>query len=265
MTRRGSPSTIPALSEIPQLHWDISCLANNPTVRSKRFGIPAAAKAVGYPIRLLRYWFGYHLLRAEAERQGRPLDIAETGVHTGQMLEFYRSMPNPPDFAKWTAIDAVMLEEKLRKAGYDDFFVANLEDPNFDLPGEYDAVVLLHILEHLFDPEEALRKVARRIRPGGILIGGFPGIPDFLVKSREAKVRAHAAPMGHVSVFSPARVRRMAKAAGLEAEFVTGAFFMRSKGNPLENSPAWLKFNLWWGATFPSWPGEIYWLMRKPK
>lgn len=240
-------------------------MADNTVVRSKRFGITPEAKAVRFPIRLLRYWIGYHLLREEAARAAQPLDVAEIGVHTGQMLEFLRSAPVVPNFARWTAVDAVMLTEKLQKAGYDDFFEANLEDPAFTLPREYDVAVLLHILEHLFEPEEALKKVAARIRPGGALIGGFPVVPDVLARMREAQVRKTAAPMGHVSVFSPARVRRMAKACGLEVEFLAGAFFVRSKGSPLENSALWARFNLLWGAAFPWWPGEIYWLMRKPR
>ena len=176
-------------------------LADNAVVRTKRFGIPAEAKSVRYPIRLLRYWIGYHLLREEAERSPRPLDVAEIGVHTGQMLEFLRSAPVVPSFAQWTAVDAVMLLEKLRKAGYEDFFEANLEDPQFDLPRDYDVAVVLHILEHLFEPELALQKIARRIRPGGAVIGGFPVVPDLLAKIREGQVRKTAAPMGHVSVF----------------------------------------------------------------
>ncbi len=248
----------------PQLFWDLSFLADNPTVRSKRFGIPNEAKAVRYPIRLLRYWFGYQLLRDEAIRASRPIDVAEIGVHTGQMLEFLHSAPSMPPVGKWTAVDAVMLTEKLRKAGYDDFFEANLEAGDFDLPRDYDVAVLLHILEHLFNPEVALQKVAKRIRPGGSIIGGFPVVPEMLAAGREAQVRKTAAPMGHVSVFSPARVRRMAESCGLTVEFMTGAFFMRSKGSTLENSEAWVRFNLLWGGLFPGWPGEIYWLMRKP-
>lgn len=245
------------------LAWDLDFLATNPVVRTKRFGIPKEAKSVRYPIRLLRYWFGYHLLRVEAARAGRPLDVAEIGVHTGQFLEFVRSAPVVPALGRWTAVDAVMLTEKLRKAGYDDFVEANLEDPAFDLPRDYDAAILLHVLEHLFEPEAALKKIAARLRPGGVLIGGFPVLPDFLVASRQAAVRRTAQPMGHVSVFSPARVRRMAAAAGCDAEFLSGAFFVRSKGSPLENSAAWMRFNLRWGLAFPGWPGEIYWLLRK--
>jgi SAM-dependent methyltransferase len=157
-----------------------------------------------------------------------------------------------------------MLTHKLKKAGYEDFFEANLEDPSFALPGTYDCAVLLHVLEHLFEPEEALKKIADGIVPGGSLIGGFPVVPGLFAAAREKHVRRHAGPMGHVSVFSPARVKRMAREAGLVVEFYTGAFFLRSKGSPLENSMAWMRFNLFWGRLFPGWPGEIYWLMRKP-
>lgn len=226
--------------------------------------MPSEAKSVQYPLRLLRYWFGYHLLREECTRVGHPLAVAEIGVHTGQMLEFVKSAPPGVTWSRWTAVDAVMLTGKLKKAGYDDFHEANLEDPAFALPGAYDTAILLHVLEHLFKPEAALKKIASHIKPGGSLIGGFPVVPDFLAGIRERQVRRVAAPMGHVSVFSPGRVRRMAREAGLEAEFVSGAFLMRSKGSPLENSALWMRLNLFWGRTFPSWPGEIYWLMRKP-
>ena len=131
---------------------------------------------------------------------------------------------------KWTAVDAVMLWEKLRKAGYDDFFEANLEDPSFELPVDYDVAVLLHILEHLFEPEAALQKVARQIRPGGALIGGFPVVPAIFARMRERKIRRTAAPMGHVSVFSPARVRRMAKDNGLRLEFIERRIFCQEQG-----------------------------------
>lgn len=248
----------------PQLGWDIEFLSHNQAVRTKRFGMPAEAKGVQYPIRLLRYWFMYQMLREECLRQGRPLEVAEVGVHTGQMLEFYRSAEGSPSVARWTAFDAVVLQAKLEKAGYEEIVEGNVEDPDFSLGGDYDAGILLHILEHLFEPEAALARVARGIRPGGCLLGGFPVLPDFLVSHRQASVRKSAAPMGHVSVFSPARVRRMAASCGLQAEFLAGAYFLRSKGSSLENSRLWMRFNLLWGALVPWWPGEIYWLLRKP-
>jgi SAM-dependent methyltransferase len=253
-----------ALKTYDSSRWDIGFLADNPTVRAKRFGMPSEAKSVRYPLRLLRYWFGYHLLREESLRAGRPLAVAEIGVHRGQMLEFVNSAPGGVPCSMWTAVDAVMLTEKLRRAGYTEFFEANLEDPGFALPATCDCAILLHVLEHLSDPEGALKKIADGVAPGGSLIGGFPVVPGIFRAARERQVRATAGPMGHVSVFSPGRVRSMARAAGLSVEFASGAFFLRSKGSPLENSPAWMRFNLAWGRMFPGWPGEIYWLMRKP-
>ncbi|MEI6071865.1 MAG: methyltransferase domain-containing protein [Verrucomicrobiae bacterium] len=244
--------------------WDIGFLADNPTVRAKRFGMPAEAKAVRYPLRLLRYWFGYQLLREECLRAGRPLAVAEIGVHTGQMLEFVKSAPAGISWSHWTAVDAVMLTRKLTKVGYEDFFEADLEDPAFALPATYDCAILLHVLEHLSNPEAVLKKIAAGIAPGGSLIGGFPVVPEVFRGIRESQIRKTAGPMGHVSVFSPERVRAMAREAGLVAEFSSGAFFLRSKGSPLENSAAWMRFNLAWGRRFPWWPGEIYWLLRKP-
>lgn len=244
--------------------WDISFLRDNTTVRSRRFGMTAEAKTVHYPIRLLRYWFGYQLLREECLAAGRPLDVAEIGVHNGQMLEFVKSAPAGVRWGRWTAVDAVMLRRKLERVGYEDFLEGNLEDPSFVLQAEYDTAVLLHVLEHLHDPEAVVSRIAQAIRPGGSLIGGFPVLPAWLAPIRERQVRRTAAPMGHVSIFSPRRVREMARRAGLQTEFISGAFFLRSKGSALENSAAWMRFNLAWGRTFPWWPGEIYWLLRKP-
>lgn len=252
------------------LKWDISFLKNNPVVRSKEFDITKEAKSVHYPIRLLRYWFGYHLLREEFEHVGSPLNIAEIGVDTGQMLLFANSAlsmapTNSVSLAwkRWTALDVILKEERLRKAGYKEFGLFNLEGSDYPSLCEYDAVVLLHILEHLFEPEEALHKIAVNLRPGAVVIGGFPVLPDWVISNRQVHVRKNAQLRGHVSIFSPKRVLRMGTAAGLETEFLTGAFFYRHKGSRLENSSTWLRFNLAWGSWFPSWPGEIYWCMRK--
>jgi SAM-dependent methyltransferase len=247
------------------LDWDYRFLAENAAVRSKRFNMTEKAKSVRYPIRLLRYWFAYHLLCIESAARSGPIDLVEVGVQKAQFLQFVRSAPVQPNVSRWTVLDAVIHPEKFRKVGIrkEDVLEANLESPDFDLPRNYDAAVLLHVLEHLFDPDTALQKIVSRIRPRGVLIGGSPVLPDFLVAPHQKRERKTAQPMGHVSVFSPQRVGRMAKAAGCTVEFISGAFFMRRSGSRLENSAAWLRFNLWWGGKFPSWPGEIYWLMRK--
>jgi SAM-dependent methyltransferase len=254
---------------LPQLCWDVEFLKDNPTLKDEHYGIPAELKKINYPIRLVRYWFMYHFLREEAARKGA-LDVCEIGVDTGQMLGFMHAAAEhggeKVPLASWDAVDALIREDILRRAGYNHFYQVDLESPEFKLDGgrQYDAMILLHVLEHLFKPEELITRLVPHLKPGGMMIGGFPSLPQFMAQSREDKIRPGARKYGHVSVFSPQRVREMAAANGLEVEVLTGAFFIRKKGFFLENFKWWLRFNLWFGAMFPGWPGETYWILRKP-
>lgn len=253
---------------MPQRSWDVEFLKNNPALQNDRYGIPIETRHIRYPIRMLRYWFMYHFLREEAARRGE-LEVCEIGVDLGQMRGFLNAAVelggDAVAIARWDAVDAVIQKDTLERVGYNTFYEVDLESPEFALGGRpYDVMILLHVLEHLFAPEALVAKIAPHLRPGGMLIGGFPSTPDFIVKSREKAIRPHARKFGHVSVFSATRVRDMAAANGLIVEFLSGAFFMRKKGFFLENHQWWMRFNLRFGALFPSWPGEIYWILRKP-
>jgi SAM-dependent methyltransferase len=245
---------------------EVDFLRTQEVLRSEFFGIERKAKSVRYPVRMLRYWFGYHLLTAECRRVGRPLDVVELGTHNGQMLVFANvaaKMVRDPmqrlRWSSWLGVDAMLKRDVLATAGYDELQEGNVDDDAFLFANECDAAVCLHVFEHTTDPEGALHRVAARVRPGGAVIGGSPVLPHPLVGLRERQLRASAAPFGHVSAFSPQRVAQLVGSAGLKLEFFSGAFFMRHKGFALENSRRWLRLNLWWGRMFPWWPGEIYW------
>ncbi|MBI1173985.1 MAG: methyltransferase domain-containing protein [Sideroxydans sp.] len=255
---------------LPQLCWEADFLKDNPTLQDESYGIPAEVKHIHYPMRLVRYWFMYHFLREETARQGRNLSVCEIGVDTGQMLGFMHAAARNGganvEFSDWDAVDALIREDILKSAGYNQFYQVDLESPEFALGGkQYDAMILLHVLEHLFQPEQLVAKLVVNLKPGGMMIGGFPSLPHAMVQSREQEIRPKARKYGHVSVFSPQRVRAMAAASGLEVEFLSGAFFIRKKGFFLENYKWWMRFNLWFGGMFPGWPGETYWILRKPK
>jgi hypothetical protein len=108
-----------------------------------------------------------------------------------------------------------------------------------------------------------MKKISKNLKFNGVIIGGFPCLPDFLRQPRENKIRPIAKKYGHVSVFSKKRVIDIALKNNLTLEFYSGAYFMRKKGFFLENFKWWFKFNILFGALFPSWIGESYWLMRK--
>jgi SAM-dependent methyltransferase len=233
--------------------------------------IPAEIRAIRYPFRLLRYWFMHHLLAAEARRRGLPLAVGEIGVDRGQMLSFSRHAcargEEGPLWYRWDAIDCVPVARHLLGLGYTDAVQADIEHPHALLglePRRYDCVILLHLLEHLRDPEAAVRRIARLVKPGGIVIGGGPGAPEFIRRVREARLRRKARPFGHVSALSAPRMSALAEQLGWTTEFMSGGFFLRKRGFRLENAAWWLRFNLWFGSRFPSWPGEIYWSWRVP-
>lgn len=254
---------------LPQLSWNVGFLKNNPVFKSKHYGIPVEIKSINYPIRLVRYWFIYHFLRIHSNK-APAMDVCEIGVDVGQMLGFIKGAEangaEAIHFASWDAVDVIVQKEILLRAGYNQFYEVNLESTDFTLSDKnYDVMILLHVLEHLFEPEVLIKKLMKNLKPGGIIIGGFPSLPKYMEAKREAKIRPTASKYGHVSVFSPERVYKMATDNGLEVEFLSGGFFIRKKGFFLENYQWWFKFNIWFGAMFPSWPGETYWMLCKPK
>ncbi|MFG5407962.1 hypothetical protein ABXN37_07325 [Piscinibacter sakaiensis] len=202
-------------------------------------GVPEAVRQARFPFRLLRYWFMHEALRAEGlRRAGGRFEVTEIGLDVGQMLAFSRDTlahrGEPLPWTRWSGLDCQPQWDALRAAGYDEVACIDLDLPEqlaARPAGSCDAIVLLHVLERAW---------------------------------WERRLRARARPRGHVSVISPQRVRDWGDALALETEWLAGAFFMRRKGNPLENQAWWLRANLAFGRRFPGWPGEIYWGWRKP-
>jgi SAM-dependent methyltransferase len=219
-------------------------------------------KGARYPFKMLRYWFMYHMIREESAKLGRHLRCAEIGIDKGQMLYFIKDA-GFKNIECWTGID-IKIKAETEQAGYTDLVEANVESNHFALDGNYDVVILLHVLEHLYEPEKFVARIARNLRPGAIIIGGFPVIPHFLVNRWQKRLRAIMGSNGHVSAFSPYRVKHMAADSGMNIEFMSGAFMFRKSGSFLEQSRLWMRINLLYGAVFIKALGsEVYWMMRK--
>jgi len=216
-----------------------------------------------YSIRLLRFWFARSLLERQHRRLGRPLRILEVGV--GGDAEVRTFIGRQDWIERWDGLD-VNVPRNLEL--YDALIEADVEKP-FTLPHAYDAVLLSHVLEHLLEPEAAMARLAQALAPGGVLIGGSPTMPGTVGRLRERFLRhknerVPVTEHRHMSVISPVRIRRFGRRAGLEAELVTGTFFMRWTGSAMENYLTWIRANLTWGALFPSLGGELYFSLRKP-
>jgi 2-polyprenyl-3-methyl-5-hydroxy-6-metoxy-1,4-benzoquinol methylase len=230
-----------------------------------------------FPTRYLRYWFMRHVLHGLHATLNRPLDVLEVGIGYGKMLAFMNGpqldenvWALPPSIAVWDALSGQADPRTLRRYSYSSFQQVDFDKP-FDVPrARYDAIIALHVLEHLLAPETTMQHLLPALRPRGVILGGSPTMPDLLGQIHERylrrinadkvhNIRTHK----HLSVISPRRIRRFAKREHLRIDLLAGAFLMRSSSNPLEDRPWWMRMNLAWGALFPSLGGEVYFALRR--
>lgn len=225
-------------------------------------------KITRYSVKYLRYWFIRHLLEQQAKRLGRPISVLEVGVDRGQMLAFMNhEHVRSPIIDRWDAIDVAPQVEWLDRLGYDSYRALDIDrgtDPR--LERRYDAMVFLHVLEHLHEPEAVMQAFLQYLPQGSVFLGGGPTMPSFVANAGyERRLARRAAPFGHVSVISPERIDAFAEAAGLKVSFTSGAFFMRKTGHAIEDSRFWLRLNLIFGNLFPSLGSELYFALEKPQ
>lgn len=216
-----------------------------------------------YSIRLLRYWWAGQALAAEARRQGRKLTVLDLGCERGWLKLF------TPEgcVERWIGLD--WNPRSKEDIGYHEVIAANFDEP---LPLEthsVDAVVSLHVFEHLPRPGATVAEVSRILKYEGIFLAGTPTIPEPFAKLRERYFRhefrqGRIIPGGHINSFSPRRWRGLLYEVGLSVEFLTGSHAIRWSGSFLENSKLWVRLNQLWGAVFPSLGSECCVQARLP-
>lgn len=265
------------LGDSPIYRDSLSQFGCNTLQNRNNFLLPKEIRDTRFPTRLLRYWFMLRYIDKYTNTDAS-LSVCEIGSDRGQMHAFLQADTTHQDASAkkenisarietWDAIDVTFDQAWLRSLGYCDLFQCDIEaDESWGNEGKaYDIVIMLHILEHLDDPERAFHKALKIVKPGGIIMGGYPVIPQFLVKTREAQLRRSAREFGHVSAFSPARTLELGKTNNLQLRDISGAYMMRKKGFILENHQLWIRFNLAFGNIFKSWPGELYWCFSKKR
>jgi SAM-dependent methyltransferase len=93
-------------------------------------------------------------------------------------------------------------------------FVGDILDAPF-APGSFDAITCFHVFEHLYHPREVLAKVAEWLKPGGVFYTMMPNIDSAGAHIFGSYWYALELPR-HLYHFSPASLRNMATAVGLE-------------------------------------------------
>jgi ubiquinone/menaquinone biosynthesis C-methylase UbiE len=98
----------------------------------------------------------------------------------------------------------------------------NVETLDFDWqPASFDAVIFSEVLEHLVEPGEALKKISRFVRPGGLLLASSPNISHWRVVRELIMGRFALADQGvfdrtHLRWFTPQSFAEMAEKAGFD-------------------------------------------------
>jgi SAM-dependent methyltransferase len=98
-------------------------------------------------------------------------------------------------------------------------FVGDILDAPF-APSSFDAITCFHVFEHLYHPREVLAKVAAWLKPGGIFYTMMPNIDSAGAHIFGSYWYALELPR-HLYHFSPASLRKLATAVGLEEVSLT--------------------------------------------
>ncbi|MDR1050368.1 MAG: class I SAM-dependent methyltransferase [Deltaproteobacteria bacterium] len=227
------------------------------------------ARERAYPVRAVRYWLTRELLAAELAGLGRggEIKLAELGCHRGFVKFFTKDLTA---HVEWVGLDNNRsFEHEALAAGVEAFVEADFNDPLPLASSSVDIVLFSHVVEHLANPAFTLAEISRALKPGGLLIAGSPVLPwplsFFREKIFQARLRNNKiTPGDHIHAFSPGKWRSLLDAACLDAEFLSGGFLFRATKSPLEDSALWFRFNMVWGALFPSLGNEIFITARKP-
>ena len=166
--------------------------------RYRRFNALAARALHGLYLRRVDGWL----------RRLPPTGLAlEVGAGTGWMLRALRERG-------WRALgNERSLEAALaaRAAAGVPIFVGDLgavrPAPALDL------VIMFHVLEHLADPLAELRAVARRLRPGGVLVLGLPNIASWQARL-SGRHWMHLDVPRHLCHFTPDSIERALAVSG---------------------------------------------------
>jgi SAM-dependent methyltransferase len=138
---------------------------------------------------------------------GRLLDV---GCGDGQFLHLMAGLGwkgSGLDF------DAAAIEAGKRKYGLDlkvgDFQSADLKDGNFD------AITMSHVIEHVPEPIASLKKCRDLLRPGGRLVVSTPNIRS-LGRQKFKQDWRGLEPPRHLHIFAPNLLAECARRAGLK-------------------------------------------------
>ncbi len=136
--------------------------------------------------------------------------LLEVGCHAGVLLDRFRSQG-------WKVGG---VEPDSRAAGFArshyhlDVKASALEDAGYD-PATFDAVVMLHVIEHLDDPAGTVGAIARVLRPGGLLVVETPVYDTLMYRLLGRRERSLSCD-GHIVFYTGRTLAALLERCGFE-------------------------------------------------
>jgi SAM-dependent methyltransferase len=162
------------------------------------------------------YWFARryyaHLVRRFAPKQRATNRLLEMGSGLGHLLGLLQDDFHCVGFD----IALYAARQTQQNALKGSALVASADRLTVFADQSFDAVVALHLVEHLVDPQAALREVNRMLTPGGLFLFATPN-PDYSLrplKHIDKTPDAISKDPTHINVHPPATWRRWAGESG---------------------------------------------------
>lgn len=146
----------------------------------------------------------------------RPPDnnlFVDVGCGSGSWMELFSSIDAP-----WTMMGTEIsadLIEHVKKLGFDGHVCDDSNIEQFFEPDSVGVVHMNHVIEHVSDPVDLLRKLRDMLVPGGIVVGQTPDA-GCLERRLFGDYWAQWHLPRHLVIFDKASLRKHAEAAGLE-------------------------------------------------
>jgi len=105
--------------------------------------------------------------------------VLEVGAHGGYFSSLLRTHG-----CHVTAVERDPRAAAVAEVHTDRIVVGDAEDPAVwaQLPGPFDVLLFMHVLEHLVDPWDVLRRARASVAPGGRTIGLLPNVACWRVR-----------------------------------------------------------------------------------
>lgn len=183
-------------------------------------------------------------------RGGRILDV---GSGAGAFVAALRC-------AGWRA-DGLEPDPTARQVAINDFGITLMESNQlFKLPaGEFDAITLWHVLEHVHDLDGYMQAFRRLLKPGGRLLLALPNHTSFDANHFQRWWAAYDVPR-HLYHFAPASIRHLAQRHGFDCRSIRpmwyDAFYIsllshqHKTGSSRWFSSFWIGMRSNWNALF---------------